>query len=81
MISGWQNHSGAFTAREQPNHAGCLYPSSELEQAGCTEQGCKCKDDGAGSGSGGRREIPANYPVADIGPLLELDLIVTLMPF
>ena len=69
---GCQNRSGALTRREQPNHSGCLYPGSELEQACRAEQGCE--DDGVRSGSEARGKIPANCLVAGL-----LDLYRTLI--
>ena len=59
-------------AHEQSDHAGCLHAGGELEQASCTEQGCK--NDGVERGSEGRRKIPANSAVAGL-----LDLYRTLI--
>jgi hypothetical protein len=52
-----QDRSGALTAREQQDHAGCLHAGSELEQASRTEQGCK--DDGSRSWVRNEGKIPA----------------------
>ena len=47
-----EDGTGAFTAREQQDHTGCLYAGSGLQQAGRTKQGCKDDDSQRGSESG-----------------------------
>ncbi|MBS1822993.1 MAG: tyrosine-type recombinase/integrase [Acidobacteria bacterium] len=54
-----KTRSGAFTARQQQDHARHLHAGSDLAEARRSKQGCR--DDGFQSGSERRKERPANF--------------------